>query len=117
MFFSFGTSSSWALPSGSVICRRILPLVSLPNEHRAGLLGQHADVLGRTGFEEFRHTRQTAGNVAGLLAFDRDTGEHFTRQQFLAVADLDQRADLEADGHRVIGARDLDLVALRRRAA
>mmetsp|Transcript_23362 Transcript_23362/g.55498 ORF Transcript_23362/g.55498 Transcript_23362/m.55498 type:complete len:1308 (+) Transcript_23362:390-4313(+) len=90
-----------------------LTLGLLAERHRAGLLGQHADILGRTGFEQLGHTRQTAGDVTGLLAFHRDAGEHFTRQQFLAVADLDQRADLEANGHRVIGARDLDLVALR----
>jgi len=32
MFFSLGTSSSQTLPSGSVICRRTLPLVSLPKD-------------------------------------------------------------------------------------
>jgi hypothetical protein len=57
-------------------------------------------------------TRQTAGNVAGLLAFDRDTGQHFAGAHVLAVAHLDQRADLEADGHRVVGARDLDFLAV-----
>ena len=30
----------------------------------------------------------------------------------MAVTHLDQRADLEADRHRVIGARDLDFLAI-----
>lgn len=45
----------------------------------------------------------------GLLAFDRDARQ---RRAHVGVA-TDQQADLEADGHRVIGARDLDLIAGR----
>ncbi len=78
----------------------------------AGGFGQHAGVLGRAGLEQLGHARQTAGDVAGLLAFHRDAREHFARAYVLAVAHLDQRAHGEADGHCVIGARNLDLLAL-----
>ena len=56
-----------------------LALRFLAEGHRAGDFGQDALVLGRTGFEQLNHTRQTAGDVTGLLTFDRDTGQHFTR--------------------------------------
>ena len=111
MFFSLATSSSCTLPSGSVICRRFLPLVSLPKRHRAGDLGQRADVLRAAGLEQLGHPRQAAGDVARLLAFHRDARQHLAGRQVLAVADLDQRADREADRHRVVGAGDLDLDA------
>jgi hypothetical protein len=88
-----------------------LALGLLAERHRAGDLGQHALVLGRTGFEQLGHARQTAGDVAGLLAFDRDARQHFAGTQVLAVAHLDQRAHREADRHRVVGAGDLDFVA------
>jgi len=74
--------------SGSVICRRTLPLVSLPKDTVPVDFGQHALVLGRAGFEQLGHARQTAGDVAGLLAFDRDTRQHFARAHVLAVAHL-----------------------------
>jgi hypothetical protein len=90
-----------------------LALGLLAERHGTGHLGQHALVLGRTGFEQLGHPRQTAGDVARLLAFDRDTGQHFAGAHVLAVAHLDQRADREADRHRVVGAGDLDLVAAR----
>ncbi len=77
-----------------------LALGFLTEGHGTGHLGQRALVLGRTGFEQLGHARQTTGNVAGLLTFDRDTGQHFARAHFLAVTHLDQRAHLEANGHR-----------------
>ena len=80
--------------------------------HGTSDLGEHALVFGRAGFEQFGHTGQTAGNVSGLLTFDRDTCQHFARAHVHAVAHLDQRADLETDGHRVVGARNLDFFAL-----
>ncbi len=80
--------------------------------HGTGHLGQRALVLRRTGFEQFGHTWQTTGNVAGLLAFHRDTGQHFAGAHFLAIAHLQQSADLEADRHRVVGTRNLDFLAV-----
>ena len=87
-----------------------LALGFLAEGHGTGLFGQHADILGRTGFEQLGHTRQTAGDVARLLAFDRNARQHLAGGEILAVAHLDQRADLEADRHRVVGAGDLHLV-------
>ena len=90
-----------------------LALGLLAERHRAGHLGQHALVLRRTRFEQLGHARQTAGDVARLLAFDRDARQHFAGAHVLAVAHLDQRADREADRHRVVGAGDLHFVAGR----
>jgi len=64
-----------------VICRRTLPLVSLPNDTVPVHLRKRALVLRRTRLEQFSHTRQTARDVAGLLAFDRDAREHLTRRE------------------------------------
>ena len=86
-------------------------MVSLPNRDRARHLGERALVLRRAGFEELGHARQAARDVARLLAFDRDPGQHFAWPEVLSVADLDQRADREADRHRVVGAGDLHFVA------
>ncbi len=94
-----------------------LALGFLTEGHGAGHLGQRALVLGRTGFEQLGHTRQTAGDVAGLLTFDRDTGQHFAGARVLAVAHLDQRAHLEADGHRVVSAGILTSWPCWRRSA
>ena len=113
MFFSLGTSSSQTLPSGSVICRRTLPLVSLPNDTVPVISASMPLSFGRAGFEQLGHTRQTAGDVARLLAFDRDARQHFAGHHVLAVAHLHQRADREADRHRVVGAGDLHFVAGR----
>jgi hypothetical protein len=70
-----------------------LALGLLAERHSTGHLGQRALVLGRTRFEQLGHARQTAGNVAGLLTFDRDTGQHFAGAHVLAVAHLDQSTD------------------------
>ena len=88
-----------------------LALRLLAEGNRAGLLGERALVLRRTRLEQFGHARQAAGDVARLLAFDRNARKHLARGEILAVADLDQCADRERDRHRVIGAGDLHLVA------
>ena len=75
----------------------------------SGGFRQQAFVLGRTGFKQLGHTRQTAGDVAGFLAFNRDTGQHFAGAHVLAVTDLHQRADREANRHGVVGSGDLHL--------
>ena len=113
MFFSFGHELfvDDAFRIGDL--QADLALGLLAERHGAGLLGQRALVLRAAGFEQLGHARQTAGDVASLLAFDRNTRQHFAGHQVLAVADLDQRADREADRHRVIGAGDLHLVAVR----
>ncbi len=112
MFFSLGIRLVPDLAVRIGDLQAHLALGFLAERHGTGDLGQHALVLGRTGFEQLGHARQTAGNVAGLLAFDRDTGQHLAGAHVLTVAHLDQRADLEADRHRVVGAGDLDFLAV-----
>ena len=73
---------------------------------------QHAGVFRRTRFEQLGNTRQTTGDVARFLRFGRDTCQHFADRYLLTVFDHDQRADLEADGHTVFGAGDLDFFVL-----
>ncbi|MDT4833663.1 hypothetical protein FQZ97_672800 [compost metagenome] len=90
----------------------LLALGVLAERDRAGDVGQHAGVLRRTGFEQLGHTRQTAGNVAGLLRFLRNTRQDFTHSDLLAVAHGDQRANRERDVHRMVGAGDLDVFAV-----
>ena len=41
----------------------------------AGDFGQHAFVFGRAGFKQLGHTRQTAGDVAGLRRFAGNAGQ------------------------------------------
>ena len=84
----------------------------LTERHRTGLLRQRAFVFGRTRLEQLGHAGQTAGNVAGFLPFDRDAGQHFAGAHFLAVAHLDQRPHLEANGHRQLGAGDFHFLAI-----
>jgi hypothetical protein len=68
----------------------------LAERHSTRHFGQHALVFGRTGFEQLGHTRQTAGDVPGLLAFDWDPRQHFARAHVLSVTHLNQRTDLES---------------------
>ena len=89
----------------------LLALGVLAERNRAGHLGQHAGVLGRARLEQLRDPRQTAGDVARLRGFLRNPRQHFAHADFLAVAHRDDRADLERDVDRLVGARHLDLVA------
>ena len=68
------------------------------------------DSLGGTRFEEFRHTRQAAGDVPRLGRFLRQAREHVANGNLLPVEDIDDRAHLERDGHRVIAAMHLHFV-------
>src|SRR6185295_12346973 len=89
-----------------------LALGLLAERDGAGHLGERALVLGRARLEQLGDPRQAAGDVAGLLPFDRDARHHLAGSEVLAVADLDQRANREGDRHRVVGAGDLHLVAV-----
>ena len=75
-----------------------------------GTFSQHALVFGTAGFEQLGHARQTTHDIAGFLTFDRDTGQHFARADFLTVAHLNQRTHLEADRHRMIGTGNFDFL-------
>ena len=89
----------------------LLALGVLAERDGAGDFRQHAGILGRTRLEQFGHARQTAGNVARLRGFLRDTCQHVAHRHFLAVFHRDDGADLEGDVDQGVGARDLDFVA------
>src|SRR5690606_18371722 len=50
-------------------------------------LGDDRVVLGNARFEQLRHPRQTAGDVAGLGRFARSTGENIAGFDLLSVID------------------------------
>src|SRR2546426_1087580 len=89
----------------------LLALRVLAERHRSGDLGEHPRVLGGARLEELRDARQTAGDVAGLGGLLRNPREHFAHLHLLAVLHGDERADLEGDGDRMVGAGDPDLLA------
>src|SRR5580692_10138339 len=66
-----------------------LVLVVAAKPHRAGNLGDHRRFLRPPRLEQLRHPRQTAGDVARLGAFGRDTGDD--------VAGADMHAGLDRD--------------------
>jgi hypothetical protein len=55
-----------------------LVLVVAAKLHTPGNLGDDGVILRTAGLEQLGHTRQTTGDVAGLGAFQRDTGQHVT---------------------------------------
>ena len=77
----------------------------------AGHLGQNTLVFWTAGFKELGHTGQTTGDVTRFLTFNRNTCKHFAWAHILTIAHLNQGADLETNGHRVIGTRNLHLFA------
>src|SRR5690606_17562800 len=56
-------------------------------------LGDDRAVLRTTGFEQFGHARQTAGDVPGLCAFGRDTRDDVARLDLVAVGHRQDGAD------------------------
>src|SRR5690606_307532 len=89
----------------------LLVLGVLAERNRTRDFGEHAGILGRTGFEQFGHTRQTPGNVAGLLRFLRNTRQDLTHLHVLTIANGDQCADRERDVDRMLGAGNAHLFA------
>src|SRR5690606_22932282 len=89
----------------------LLALGVLAEGNRTRDFCQHAGILGRTGFEQFGHSRQTPGNVAGLLRFLRNTRQNFTHLHILTIANGDQCANREGNVHRVIGTGNLHFLA------
>ena len=70
-----------------------LVLVVAAEFDRAVDLGDDRVVLRTAGLEQFGHTRQTAGDVLGLGAFERDTRQHVARRHLVARLDRDNRID------------------------
>src|SRR5690606_25012824 len=89
----------------------LLALGVLAEGNRTRDFSQHAGILGRTGFEQLGHTRQTPGNVAGLLRLLRNTRQNLTHLHVLTVTHRDQRAHREGNVHGVIGTGDLHFFA------
>src|SRR5690606_14564996 len=89
----------------------LLALGVLTERDRAGNIGKHAGVFGRTGLEQLGHAWQTPGNIARLLRFLRNTSQHFTNTNLLAVAHGNQRAHRERNVHHVVGTGNLQLFA------
>ena len=90
----------------------LLALRFLAKGHRARHFGEHAGILRAAGFKEFGNARQTAGNVSGLLRFDRDAGENLTHADLLAVTDNHEGADRQLNRHGMVRARDLHFIAV-----
>ena len=106
-----------------------LVLVVLAEFHVAVDFGDDRVVLGTTGLEQFRHPRQTAGDVLGLGAFARDPRDDVTGLDVRSVLDRQDGVDRHRVGHRiarvvahrlsVLAHQDqfgLEIVALGRRA-
>src|SRR5271156_338768 len=70
-----------------------LVLVVAAESHRAGNLGDHRRFLRPPRLEQLRHPRQTAGDVARLGAFRRDTGDDVGRLYLGARVNRDDRVD------------------------
>jgi hypothetical protein len=111
MFFSLGTSSSHTLPSGSVICRRTLPLVSLPKEMVPVI---SASVPLSFGVRASNSSATRGRPPVMSRVFWPSIGIRASTSpgpDVHAVTHLDQRTNREANCHRVVGTRDLHLVA------
>ena len=78
----------------------LLALGVLAERNGTGDFSQHAGILRRTRLEQFGHTRQTAGNIAGLGGFLRNTRQHITHADMLTILHGNDRADLEGDVDR-----------------
>src|SRR5262249_29267522 len=87
--YSRGSS---VLSIGSVEMRRLF-LLSRPKRVGAGDLSDDRRILRLASLEQFRHPRQTAGDVARLGAFGRDTGEDVTRPDLGVDVDRENGVD------------------------
>jgi hypothetical protein len=70
-----------------------LVLVVLAEPHRTADLGDDCSFLRTPRFEQLRHPRQTAGDVARLGAFGRDTRNDVARLHVAARIDRDNGID------------------------
>ena len=68
-------------------------LVILAEFDTAGDFRNDREVLRLAGFEQFRHPRQAAGDVAGLAGFPRNAGQHVAGLNLLPVLNRKHRAD------------------------
>ena len=80
---------------------------------RARVLGEDRGVLRLASFEQVGHSRQTAGDVAGLRRFLRDTRDNVTDRHLRTVFQADDRARGQRVHSRNIGVGERDFLALR----
>ena len=92
--------------------RRCLPLVSLPKLTMPEHFGQDRRLLRLARLEQVGHARQTAGDVAGLRRFLRDTRDDVADADFGAVLQDDDRAGRQEVLRRDVGAGQLEFLAL-----
>src|SRR6202023_2360061 len=64
----------------------------LAEADRTAAFRQDRGILGFTGLEQIRHTRQTAGNVAGLRRLLRDAGDDVAYRHLGPVLQADDGA-------------------------
>ena len=100
-----------------VLARRLdgdaaLVLVVLAEPHRAADLGDDRRFLRTPRLEQLRHPRQTAGDIAGLGAFGRDTRDHVARLHMPARIDRDNGIDRELVARLAAAGELEDLAAL-----
>ena len=89
-----------------------LVLVVLAELHGAGDLGDDRRVLRPARLEQLRHPRQTAGDVAGLGAFGRDTRDHVARLDLAAEIDRQNGVDRQQVAGIAAARELLDLAVL-----
>ena len=76
--------------------------------HHAVNLRNLGGVLRTARLEQFRHARQTAGDVFGLRGFARDLREHIARVDFVRVANHQVRVRRHQVLARPVRPLDLD---------
>src|SRR6185312_1174321 len=89
-----------------------LVLVVLAEAHRAADFGDDRRILRLARLEQFRHPRQTAGDVARLGAFGRDARDDVARLHVAARIDRDDGIDRELVA-RVAAAGELEHLLAR----
>ena len=89
-----------------------LALGFLAEADRARVLGEDRRVLRLAGLEQVRDARQTAGDVAGLRGFLRDTRDDVADRHFRAVLQAHDRARRQRVQRRNVGVREGHFLAL-----
>ena len=89
-----------------------LVLVIAAKLHNAVNFGNNGVVLGPAGLEQFSHTRQTTGDIAGLGGLARDAGQHIAGMHRRAVLDRENGIHTEQIARLGTGRQRNDLAFL-----
>ncbi len=106
-----GIRQALRVSSSGLIVDALLVLVVLAEFDGARDFREDRMILRTPGLEEFRNTRQTAGDVARFRRRRRNTGQHVARLHFRAAIDREHGIDRK-QVTRIAAARDLDRLAL-----